>query len=999
MLKQAAALLSSFTQTTRLLRLTTPLGANTLLAECVRGEETISAGFGFTISALSTDAGIELRSLLGQPALLELLTVDGAQPRPFHGHLTTVELTGANGGLARYTLTLQPWSVFLAQGRDSRVFQDMTVCDILDAVFSSFQGMGTLAPAWRFDIAERAVYPLRSLTTQYQESDLAFAERLMHEEGLFYFFEHEGDAASPTLGRHVMVVADHNGAFKANAQAIVRFTQPGAVMREDSLDRWRSELTLQASAVELSSWDYRTLDTRPVAAARVQAADGRLVSRDVPGAYAYASRDQGQRIARNHLQALDVQREKFTGAGTVRTLAPGTTFTLAGQAVHDNEGERTFAIVRTVHLMHNNLSADLQGELHRQLGQATLADSIDAEQEHSLHAVGTAMGQRPLYRNRIDAIYASLPFRASGTDGHGQLLHPRPSVRGQQSAIVVGPPGAVIHTDRDHRVKVQFHWQRGVNSHSRMPHPRPDGHSGAPADDQAGTWVRVATPLAPVAGTNWGSNALPRVGQEVLVDFLEGNIDRPVIIGALYNGQGQLDAQNNQVSHGAGAATGNASAWFPGQAAAHAHAAVLSGIKSQAMQSSQAGAGAYSQLVFDDTPDQARVALQRHAGAHQGTAELNLGHLRHQTDNQRLAPAGFGAELKTEHSVSLRAGRGMLLTSDAQRGGHGDQLDSTAARAQLVRAQDVQQSLAEAAQKHNARLTDSQDKPEPAPEELPAIMAMVDSIAVLDSTDSTSLAPSDAYGTAGGQGKVSAYSETHLQLSSPVGIAATTPANAILSSLGTSSLEAGQDIDIAVQGNYLHAVQDGISLFTYGKVRNNDKPHQETGIRLHTASGKVSTQSQSDETRITASKDITVSSTAATVTVAASSHALMSAAGAFMKFEGSDILLHGPGTISFTAGLKDLTGPGGIALNLPVFPNSEHAFAQSFKLLDDDGQPLKDQNYTIFTSDDQEIRGKTDNAGMTAQVDTANPESTYILFDRDLRWECEDDGDDDALTC
>jgi type VI secretion system secreted protein VgrG len=114
---------ADFTQDTRLLRLTTPLGDNKLLAESVRGEEAIGSGFSFRITALSLDADISLRSLLGQPALLELLTVESGALRPFHGHITSVELNGANGGFARYTLTLQPWTAFLAHGRDSRIFQ------------------------------------------------------------------------------------------------------------------------------------------------------------------------------------------------------------------------------------------------------------------------------------------------------------------------------------------------------------------------------------------------------------------------------------------------------------------------------------------------------------------------------------------------------------------------------------------------------------------------------------------------------------------------------------------------------------------------------------------------------------------------------------------------------------------------------------------------------------------------------------------------------------
>jgi type VI secretion system secreted protein VgrG len=210
------ALLTRFTQDTRLIRLTTPSGVD-LLAECVRGEEGISQGFALRIDALSTDAHIELDTLLGQPALLQLLTATSRDVlRPFHGHITAVEMSGSNGGFARYTLTVEPWSAFLSHGRDSRIFQDMNVLDILDTVFRSYRGQGQLVPAWRFAVIDRSVYPKRSITTQFEESDLAFAERLMHEEGLFYFFEHSGDAGSRTLGSHMMVIADYNGAFKPN---------------------------------------------------------------------------------------------------------------------------------------------------------------------------------------------------------------------------------------------------------------------------------------------------------------------------------------------------------------------------------------------------------------------------------------------------------------------------------------------------------------------------------------------------------------------------------------------------------------------------------------------------------------------------------------------------------------------------------------------------------------------------------------------------------------
>lgn len=978
-------LLTSFTQETRLLRLTTPLGANALVVECLRGEEGVGLCYTLNVTALSSDAAIPLKSLLGQPALLALETAPGGAPRYFHGHVTNVGMLGADGGLARYALTIGPWYSFLGHGRDSRVFQDKNVLDILSALFAGWQSVGKLVPDWRFDVQNSAAYPVRSLTCQYQESNLDFAERLMHEEGLFYYFEHSGDPDSDNLGSHTMVIADHNGSFRPNAQPLVRFSQPGAVMREDSMDRWRTATRWTPDALELASWDYRSNSARPVSAAGKSIGDLPLTSRDAPGAYAYQSSEHGQRIADQQLQALEASRETHVGAGTVRTLAPGTTFILTGQAqldLADDDSARTFVALRVLHLAHNNLSTDIKHQVAGTLGLSTLAQKIAQEQLGSLHAVGERKGERPLYRNRVDAIRSNVPYRGSDTDGHGQLLHPKPTVRGQQSAIVVGPAGAMVHTDRDHRIKVQFHWQRGEQSHSRLNHPAPVGHTGAPGDDQSGTWVRIATPMAPVAGANWGAVAVPRVGSEVLIDFIDGNIDRPVVIGSLYNGSGQGDAQHNQVCQGAGAATGNAPAWFPGVAGAHAHPAALSGIKSQAMSASQSGGGAYSQMVMDDTPGEPRVALQRHAVAHQGTDELNLGHLRHQTDNQRLAPAGFGAELKTAHSVALRAGQGMLLSSDARHGAVGHQLDSREAQAQIEQSHALQVSLAETAQKQNAKLQDAKGADEAAADKLPAISQMASAAETVASVQT------GAGGETGGAGKVAAYSEPQLQLSSPAGIAASTPASAILCAGATSSLSAGQDANFAAQGNSMHTVKDGISLFTYGKASSADKPNQETGIKLHAASGKVSLQSQSDQTNVTADKTITVASVSKSVTVAAKEHVMLTAQGAYLKLEGGNIMVHGPGTITFKASMKELAGPESSSPVLPLLPQARSLpppLQQFSNRIDMSGlftaaALAEGLQYKAVRADGSIYHGRLDAHGRTARFFGAENEKVAVLF-------------------
>ncbi|MEN3294077.1 MAG: type secretion system secreted protein VgrG, partial [Burkholderiales bacterium] len=816
-------------------------------------------------------------------------------------------------------------------------FQDKSVIEILDSVFKTYAGRGRLIPDWRFELADSRVCPKRSLTTQYQESDLAFAERLMHEDGLFYFFEHSGDPGSPSLGSHRLVIADHNGAFQGNLQTSVEFTQPGAVMRADSVDRWRIESRLATDAIEMGSWDYRTVRQRRVDAAGV-GGDVSLASRDAPGVYAWPDREQGQRMALNQIQALEATRQVHVAAGTVRSFAPGTTFTLHGHAhfdAADHDDDRTFLITRAVHLMHNNLGADVLGSVHKLLGKGSVTAS--AGDEFSL-----AGDARPLYRNRVDAILARVPYRSSGTDAHGRILHPRPTVRGQQTAIVVGPPGATIHTDRDHRIKVQFHWQRGEASHSRAAHPYPEGHTGAPGSDTASTWVRVATPIA---GANWGSNMVPRVGQEVLVDFLEGDIDRPVVIGSLYNGRGQQDAQHNGVAHGAAAATGNAPAWFPGEAGGHAHPAVLSGFKSQAMGASQDGTGAYNQLVFDDSAGQSRLALQRHAKPHDGAAELNLGQLRHQSDNGRLQPAGFGAELKTADGAAVRAGQGLLLSADARNGGSGNQLDSREAAAQIKESLELQVALATQAQKHNARLKD-----EPEPAEFAALKQMGHSAEVIEAADNNAIA----------------YGEPQLQLSSPAGIVAATPADAILTAGTTGSVSTGQDINLVSQGSTATAVVGGISLFTYGKASNKTKPNQEAGLKLHAASGKLSSQSQSDITSLVADKMVTVASVTKTVAISApKKHVLLTAQGAYIKLEGGNIEVHAPGKVEFKASAKELAGPVSASSAEIAMKISEMNIKRDLEIeyVDADGNVLTDEPVTLKFSDGLEKAAMLDGAG------------------------------------
>ena len=773
----------------RLLALHTPLGRDVLLAERAQVVEAIGpqaaagaeAGFRIVVHALSADGHIELKSLIGQPALLELLPADSRTTlRPFHGHITDVALEGSDGGLARYRLVIEPWLAFLAHRQDSFVFQGKTVVQIVDEVLADYTGQGRLAPAWRWDLADASVYAERSLSIQYQESDLAFVQRLLREEGLFFWFEHSGDASADTLGSHTLVIADHNGAFKPSRQPRVRYTQPGAVMLADSFTRWNRKASVHTAGLDLASRDYRSLNLRP----QSQAADpasgaaplGELTLTDVPGVYAYETAAQGQRLALRQMQALDALREQAVARGTVRASAPGTTFTLLDHPVHDGRDELRdrFVILSAEHSARNNLRSDHQTAVTDLLGAIA---GVNAR-PHAAEAAGSATradapnaSDEPLYACRLVVQRAAVPVRMAGLDEAGQpdvRLHPRPTLHGVQTAIVVGL-AAPVHTDRDHRVKVQFHWQRGGNGSHRLSHPADDN---APASDASGTWVRVAQS---VAGANWGAVFTPRLGQEVLVRFVCGDVDRPVVVGVVYNGQGSVDAQGNAVSGGAATATGNAQAWFAGQKSAgelqgHQHAAVLAGYKSQELASSQGGSGGCNQLVFDDSPGAGRIEL----GSTTAQTRLQLGHLLNQSDNQRLQHRGHGLDLASAAWGAVRAGSGLLVSAHGRPGSSsgGKSLDSREPLNQLEQSQQLLHTLAESAQHHKAKGVAEPDvvgaKKADKAKQLPneqAMYASVDSLGASDTRGATSDATEGA--TGGGAGSITAWSRPDLVLAAP----------------------------------------------------------------------------------------------------------------------------------------------------------------------------------------------------------------------------------------
>lgn len=962
------ALLAQFTQDTRLLRLTTHLGSEALLVERIDGREGLNEGFRFDITALCADAHLDLDAMLGRTALLQILTQHSRHaPRPVHGHITAIERLASDGGFTRYRLTLEPWLAFLRHRRDSYIWQDKSVLDIVADIFGGYQDKGALVPAWRLALADASRYQAREVCTQFEESDLAFIERLLAEEGLFYWFEHSSDAASATLGRHTLVIADHNGAFAPDPQGTIRYHRASAVEKSDSITAWQARRQLATNAIALGSWNEAEAG---VIATELRSAHDNgdvplLQSTDHPGQRRFITHDDAERTARLQLEALEARNKTYTGESTVRTLAPGNTFIFAGHAVHDADRARsgdhaaTFAVINVRHRGRNNLSSQAR-TLIRKVFANTMRQPAQEQDE-------------PLYSNRFSALRADIPWRPLTEDGHGALLHPKPTVTGVHTAIVVGSTEQDLATDRDHRIKVQMHWQRGAQSHSRLPHPQ--GDDNAPGNDGAYIWVRVAEAAA---GPNFGSSFIPRIGQEVLLDYIEGDIDRPIVTGSLYNGQGMQDAQGNQAAQGAGPATGNAPAWFAGESGGHAHNAVLSGFKTQEIGHSRDGQGGYNALIFDDSTGQVGTRLQ----TTQHKTQLNLGHIKRQRDNERKQSHGHGAELTTEAYGAIRAGQGLLISADARPNAASAQMDAKEAHAQLKQAHELQKNLSDTAQKHNAFVGKTLDKEQHAQPE----KVLARPIESLEQTEEGTGTPEG-----GGAGTVPAFGRPDLVISAPGGIALLTPQDTHATA-SAITVTGGLDVSATIGRNLAAAVRDGISLFTYGDAKAKRKEQGDKGIKLHAAQGKVDIQAQSGELKAAADKDVHVTSTHAKVEVAAKEHVLLTAGGAYVKISGGNIEIHAPGKVEFKAAMKDLSGPGSMHPSLPALPQAalmgkhslRFALEGSDRLVQDMGWVGKP--FTILNDAGDELAaGKIGKDGRFDRILLNGPETLRLIVGED-KW-------------
>ena len=454
-----------FNQATRLAKITSPLGPDVLLLNEMGGGEELGRLFNYELQLTSLDANIDLNQLLGKPMSVGLQLADGGE-RHFHGIVARCSQNIDQGQFASYQVTLRPWLWLLSRTSDCRIFQNLSIPQIIKQVFRDL-GFSD------FEDALSRPYREWEYCVQYRETSFDFVSRLMEQEGIYYFFRHEQD-------RHVLVLADAYGAHATvPGYASIPYYPKDEQQRErDHMHNWHLVQQVQPGSLELNDYDFQrpsaSIDVRSAMPRPHTAGDYPLY--DYPGTYVKS--EDGEHYARTRIEALQTLHEQVEFSGNARGLGSGHLFSLTGFSRRDQN--REYLILGARYYI-------TQERLESGGGAAS------AQFDSSLTCIDAQQSFRPLANTH------------------------RPIVKGPQTALVVGPKGEEIWTDQYGRVKVHFYWDRHDQS-----------------NENSSCWIRVSQSWA---GKNWGSMQIPRIGQEVIVSFLEGDPDRPIITGRVYNAE------------------------------------------------------------------------------------------------------------------------------------------------------------------------------------------------------------------------------------------------------------------------------------------------------------------------------------------------------------------------------------------------------------------------------------------------------------------------------
>lgn len=636
-----------------------------LLPQRVTGAESICGGIEYRIDCLATDARLALKQFIALTVELQFVTDRGGL-RKVCGIITEAHAGRSDGGLATYQLVVRDALTILEQRVNTRVFRNASEIDIVELLLVEWrQNSSVLAASLDIEF-DRLIfqhqYPKREFTKQHNESDAAFMRRLLKRRGIAWFFR-AGRATGSNGGEaedtpvHTLVLFDDTSALRENAAGELRFHRDHATEQRDTVTDWHAVRKLRAAKASSHSWDYKNPQggqfmTTGAHSTMDQGESGNafaacLADYRVEVPHIGSDHEDQAMLGRLILSRHDYETKCFYAESRVRDANVGEWNRIVGHPEIDThrEEEREFVITELFITAENNIPHGLE---------RTVCGLFSDNQWELFAQSGEQNGERGAvrYGNRFTCVRRGIPIVPA--------FDPQSDVPKAQMecALVVGPAGEEIHCDEIGRIKLRF------------PGMRPPDHehaagAGASNTDGDSAWVRVASNFAgPVADnvTQNGALALPRIGSEVLVGYLGGDPDKPIVIGQLYNGSAVPPGLNS-----IGGLPGNK---------------FLSGIQTREVRGMRT-----NHLRFDDTPGQIGVQLASQHGA----SELNLGRLTTVRHDGEGDGRGEGAELRSSKAVAVRGAQGVLISADAREDGKGSQLD----RDELIGMVEVLKSVAD----------------------------------------------------------------------------------------------------------------------------------------------------------------------------------------------------------------------------------------------------------------------------------------------------------------
>jgi len=736
------------------------LADDVLLPQQVAGSESICGGIEYRVACVASDPALPLKSFIALPAEIQVVTDRGAL-RSICGIVTEARAGDSDGALTTYQLVLRDALAIMEKRVNSRIFRNQNELAIVQLLFDEWRhANAVLAGAFEYEVDglldlahDSAQYPAREQTMQYNESDAAFVRRLLRRRGISWCVRagrSRGSAVDPNQDRipaHTLVLFADAARLPVNSAGTVRYHRDDATEERDTITAWNAARSLQPGSASRHSWDYKNAGGERFMASSArgthdQGGRGNALAAGlddylVEAPHAGNDLEDHARLGELCMARHAFEAKCFHGEGTVRDFCAGQYFTLAEHPEIDGhpQAEREFLITELHASLRNNLPGDMNARIERLLARSGWVGPVDSA---------------PV-RVRFSAVRRGVPIVPS-FDPRVDLPHPQ-----LQSAIVVGPANEEVHCDSLGRVKIRFPGMRAADHE----HAHGAGASGSPLDS---AWVRVASNWAgngPGSHQQCGTLGLPRVGSEVLVAFLGGDPDKPIVLAQLFNGQAVPPALS-------------ANGELPGNR-------YLSGLRSREVNGRRG-----SQLRFDDT----RGEIGAQLASDHAASELNLGWLSRPRANGEGKARGEGAELRSEQAVAIRGRRGVLVTAEASPADEGQQLS----RAGLVGLTELMQSVVD----EMAKLAEQHAGDEQSSGRL---AELADKLRRWD--EGTNLAPG------------SSPAAPIVAVTAPAGIVLASQDNVALGSEKKVDLASGGDAQISAGRNVFVRAARGISAFAH----------------------------------------------------------------------------------------------------------------------------------------------------------------------------------------